>query len=214
MGDIVGDMPGVSPAAEIIANKVLHENKEQIPNAQKVPEGAKKGRGRPKGSKNPNATARSYLGGVADPGQYHNAAIDAERLAAATFIAGAVEVSGVALGGIAAGMNPLEKTGMIAVWDKYLKSKNVNDIPPGMALCLVMSQYYGRVLTTPEAKPKVAGFFGRIKKKFKGWKNARFGGGYDGERENDTSKADDTGVQNEGDKNASFRPSTRPGMAS
>lgn len=199
-------MPAPSAAAETIAQKALHEKQETIPSQQKVPTGEKKGRGRPKGSTNQKPQIRSTLGGVADAGQSHNIAVDQERLAAATFIAGAVEVSGVAIGGKNAAMGEYEKIGMIAVWDKYLKSKGINDIPPSMALCLVMSQYYGRVLTTPEAQPKVKNFFQKVGGKIKRWKNARFGGGNDGERENDTGKATDKGLPEQGNKDASFRP--------
>ena len=202
LGDVIGDMPQVSPAAETIANKVLNEKQEQIP----TPEGPKK-RGPKPGSKNKATTQKSTLGGVADAGQRANASIEAERLAAATFITGAVEVSGVALGGKSAAMGELEKVGMVAVWDKYLKSKNINDIPPGMALALVMSQYYGRVLTTPEAKPKVEKFFTKITKRFRGWKNARFGSRNDGERENNAGEANDKGLSGGGDKMSGFRPS-------
>jgi hypothetical protein len=191
LNDIVGAMPDVSSVADNIASKALDIKQEQIPN---VKEGKK--RGRP--PKNPNAPqkSKSVLGGVANISQENLK--DNERMATAAFICGAVEVSGVAIGGDKAIMGDLEKASMTKVWADYLKSKNIDDIPPNLMLALVMSQYYGRVLTTPVAKPKMIKIFSNLKNKFKGWKNARSNMRNDDERKNNARQEDDKEVSGAG----------------
>lgn len=197
-------MPSVSPAAQNIAEKHLNQNKEGIPNHENKSGTEKRGRGRPKkdGSaptKNPGNKNGSRLGPIQPSAeQLNSAALDAQRQAAAAFVVSAVEMSGYALGGEDALMLPPEKTGMVAVYDAYLKAKNINDIPPGVALCLITGQYYARVLATPKAKPKVAGIFFKLKNKLKGLKNARSSRGNDRERENDTGKEAGKGVSEQG----------------
>ena len=206
MLDVVGDMPSVSPVAETIAQKLENEKAQNTPAPIQPEKPKKRGPGRPRkdgSAPQPKKSSnQSRLGGAASAEQRHNAAQDAERIATASFVTDMIEVSGVAIAGEDAAMSEHEKLGMVGCWDKYFAAKGINDIPPGVAITLVMSQYYIRVFTSPKAKPKTKKAIDWFKHKFsfiKGIKYARSLRGDDRQRENDTGKTTSESVQKQGD---------------
>jgi hypothetical protein len=54
---------------------------------------------------------------------------------------------------------------MFFAWDNYLAAKNINDIPPGVALAIGLSGYAMRVAMLDATRQKTQGFWGKIKDK-------------------------------------------------
>lgn len=122
------------------------------------------------------------------------ATIAANRFESALQITNLIENSGVALGGEKAKMRETEKTNIAGSVDRYMAAKNIDDLPPGLALAIGLSQYYARVIQTEEALPKAVRFYiwseGKIKNIFSRRKkfDARSHSRDDNERQDDASK--------------------------
>lgn len=185
---ITGEMPEVTKAADSIAQKSLLKKEEENPTGA-----VKRGRGRPKGSK----SKKSQVGGVVET----PTELESQRRATAEFIVQITEMGGVALAGEAEGiMGESEKNMHAATWDRYLASKDIADIPPGVMVCMVMTQYYTRVLSTKKAQPKVEKALFWLKSKVGNLKNARIMRWDDRKRKNDTREEAGSEVRAGGDE--------------
>lgn len=214
IGDLTGDMPGISPAADSIANTVRQEKSDKNVTEQQS-KTDKKGRGRPKGSKSSAKDKNSNVsrvGGLANPEQRDLARKAAERAATAGLAVEFIERSGVAFAGDDGKMHPIEKEGMAAAFDRYFEKANIADLPPGVALVLIMGQYYGRVLTSKPARPKVALIWDAIKIKVGKMRDARFNRRDDRQRENDTGEKPSEAIPEKRHSFFSVGPAARPGM--
>lgn len=195
-------MPEPMPTAPILRQEFEDVNKETpAPDTPPV----KRGRGRPKkdqsGQKSETPAKKGYIGGTGDKAQRDNPELvdAAKRIELANQIIVLVEQSGTIIAGDAAKMVDTEKLALTGNMDSYLKSKNVNDIPPGLMLTIGLGMYYGRVLKTEAADKitygaKLAFWFKQRIQRVRG-KNARSNSGTDGKRENDTGEKTGTNVQ-------------------
>lgn len=211
LDETAGVMPQVSPAADMIAQKVINEKSDKNATPQKVPPKEKNKRGRPKGTtkQTPATSNGSRLGGLANPEQRDMARRATERAATAAFAADMIERSGVVFAGDQGKMHEIEKAGLAACFDRYFEAKNIADLPPGVALVMVMGQYYARVMMSEPARPKVAILWDALKLKFKRKKkNARSDNRNDGQRENDTGENAAVNVSHETDPVFGIRPLT------
>lgn len=135
-----------------------------------------------------------FVGGVETAKTQDEADKAAKRRDLAVKAISLVEQSGTMIAHDAAKMDEVEKAGMIVHMDDYLKSKNLNDLPAGVTLCISLGFYYGRVLNAPLADKETAS------QKMLRWiyfkyqairgrkQNARSDNGNDRQRENNTSK--------------------------
>lgn len=200
-------MPRPTAVAETLAEKNHNAKREKEVTNEKAPKEVppgKKKRGRPpKNSTAPKENKSvSRLGGIPDAGERDRLTQDAERVATAEFCVTLIEQSGVALAGNDAKMHELERQAHVGVWDKYLLKAGIKDIPPGVALVLVTGQYYARVFSTEQARPKALRVKTWFATKFMRLKNARSNRRNDSQRKNQSGKNDDSGIQKEGDKDS------------
>lgn len=207
-------MPSVSPVADILQQKAETSNTEKTENLENAP----KKRGRP--PKDPNAppkaskpvtvqspTGKLNISGIASTpqGQMQETMI-VRRRRAAKMAVGAVQQSGVMLGGEAGKMSKEERDEVQDAFEVYMEAKNINDVPPTLGLVFALSMYYGRVAVSPQAAPKTVSFMMWVKNKTSGFvnfilrrkMNARFNSGNDGQRENNTSEVNPTETKVEG----------------
>lgn len=137
------------------------------------------------------------------------------RKGAALAATAMTEQLGVILGGEAARFAKNEKYGLdekhnvFSAYDSYFEAKNINDFPPGVALCIALSGYGVRVMSTKPAKDKSKSIWYGIKAKIgamftskpKGNKkdDTRAVSGDNTKRENDAGQAHSGKIQVKGD---------------
>jgi hypothetical protein len=205
--DITKNMPEQTAVADTIAQKVKNEQEEQNPSNEETPQPKKRGPGRPRKDGKPpkprKTKNKAGLRGIPTDDERNLAREKSERLATAAFVTDMVEISGVTIAGDDAKMGEPEKIGMTGAWERYFEAKGIADIPPGVALCLVCTQYYTRVLSSPPAQPKVKKFVSIIKDKVRKIKYARFMRWNDGKRQNDAGQETNQEVSNERDQHPS-----------
>lgn len=140
---------------------------------------------------------------------------EGQRKMAAKVATDATFSLGMLLGGAAA--KPLvdakigidEHQQLFFAWDNYLMAKNINDIPPGVALAIGLSGYGMRVMMLDATQQKTKSFWGKVKDKIVNVTAKRVYAtqsvsGNDGKRKNDTSAADSSGADKAGDTGFSF----------
>lgn len=135
--------------------------------------------------------------------------LEGQRKMAANVATDATFSLGMILGGDAA--KPLidakigidERFQMFVAWDNYLRAKNINDIPPGVALAIGLSGYAIRVAMLDATRQKTKGFWAKIKDKIVNVTASKIYAtqplsGNDGKRENNTSTKDSGSTEEAG----------------
>jgi hypothetical protein len=135
----------------------------------------------------PKLTKRGYLcrkpgrkpGTTADttptpsgPSVGANAPVEADyRLSARVLVGSLVGMHVMAISDEFA-VDNAEREQLESAFENYLRAKGISDIPPGVALALVMSSYYGSRIRRPKTQSKLVGiakWFARLRAKFE-WK--------------------------------------------
>lgn len=94
-------------------------------------------------------------------------ASQAEANAAGAAIAESIFMLCRGLGGEA--FTPIQRDGideramMISAWQRYCDVKGIKEIPPGMFVCIAMTNYIAPRFTEPTVRARIGGFFARIK---------------------------------------------------
>lgn len=201
MSETTNALPEVSPVADSLQQK--HEDGkaslEKVPsspanNSLDSPE--KKRRGRPPkvAGQGPKAVTPSRKVG-ATATETAAASVDAaveaaQRKEVALMAVDLVEQSGTMLGGEEAKMRDTEKVNITSSIERYMVSKNMSDIPPGLMLTISLAMYYSRAARAKEAEPKLVRFALWAKSKFSRGKkfDARSHSRDDDERKNDAGE--------------------------
>ncbi len=135
---------------------------------------------------------------------------EGQRKMAANVATDATFSVGMILGGTPAKPLVDPKTGvderfqLFCAWDNYLKAKNINDIPAGVALAIGLSGYFIRVSMLEATRQKTRSFWGKMKDKIvnvtasKVYASQSLSGN-DGKRENNPSTKDSGGASGAGD---------------
>jgi len=193
---LAGSWPEIQPHA-VEAMRAENSVHEETPELSETP--APKKRGRPPGSKSSVSTLAKKVPGsnkeisTAPAVPATDYKMMGAQCAQMTFLLGTV------IGG--ADFAPMQKNPITQISDqemltdayaKYAEAKQMNDLPPGMALGATLMVYIASRLQFPNTQSrlqKIGGFFKHIWSKIKGRKNgARSNGGDNAVRENDTKQ--------------------------
>jgi hypothetical protein len=165
---LIETMPDPQPHAIEAAKKDAESVAENLQEPEQVIEAKPKKRGRPPGVKNSKAR-KSVIGETSGSNQDKKAipTIDPGAHGAATAAAQCVFVMGKIVGGddftpiVDPESGENEPKMMTDAFYSYFQAKGVKDIPPGAALCMVISTYALRRFTRPS--PQLKTRWGRIK---------------------------------------------------
>jgi hypothetical protein len=145
---------------------------------------------------------------------------EGQRKMAANVATDSTFAFGMILGGTAAKPIVDLKTGvderyqLFCTWDNYLKAKNINDIPAGVALAIGLSGYFIRVSMLEATRQKTKSFWGKMKDKIVNVTASKVYATQsvsrnDGERKDNPSTKDSGGASSAGDTYPSAYAVTR-----
>lgn len=172
-----------APATVVTPSQLVTENlppaSAQLPPQSPAP---KRGRGRPKGSTNKSDPANSTtsstivipLEGGAEEIDHDNPveekpAVNHRQLAEITFDLTTNSLAAI-VGPEWRTTGPDEREAMIIPLEMYLKTKQMNDIPPGAILCFAIATYAAPRMRAPATRTKIAMGWAWMKSKWSGRK--------------------------------------------
>lgn len=151
--EVSSTMPEISPHVVQLQQELKTEEKPAIAQDEK------KKRGRPKKDKSathPTMENRPKQGAASRVGLDQPPQEDPKLKTAVNVACQLTQASGIFIAGVDGRFNDSEGVIVASAYEEYFKAKGAPDIPPGLALAMGLTAYYGRIVTMPQAKSKMS----------------------------------------------------------